>query len=245
MPMNSRLLRPRASGFDPRTISNLRMWFDATDASTITTVSGAVSAWNSKVGGITSSQSTANNRPAYLATGMNGKPAVDFDGSNDFLTTTYNANLITGYVTYAAAVIPDSPSAASAILGARGSTANGGPVRSTDATARWTLSHRDMAVTYANASGGLIQNVNQVVLTTINATALTVRVNGSQSTVTSTFAAGSNETNAVFNIARDATPTPRFFNGTFGEILMYDRTLTASELLSIERYLARKWGVTL
>jgi hypothetical protein len=32
MPMNPRLLRPRASGFDPRSISGLALWLDAADA---------------------------------------------------------------------------------------------------------------------------------------------------------------------------------------------------------------------
>ena len=64
MAMNPRLLRPRASGFDPRSISNLQLWFDGADASTITTVSGAVSQWNSKAGtGGNATQATASSRP--------------------------------------------------------------------------------------------------------------------------------------------------------------------------------------
>ena len=114
MAMNPRLLRPRASGFNPRSISGLALWFDANDSSTITTVSGAVSQWNSKVGGYTATQTTANNRPAYSATSFNGKAGVSFDGSNDQLDSTYNANLLTNYVAYAAAVLPAPVGAAAA-----------------------------------------------------------------------------------------------------------------------------------
>jgi hypothetical protein len=62
------------------------LWLDAADASTVTTVSGAVSQWNDKSGnGRNISQSTANQRPTFTSSGLNGKPTLDFDGSNDVL----------------------------------------------------------------------------------------------------------------------------------------------------------------
>lgn len=45
MPMDSRLLRPRATGFDPRSISGLALWLDAADTSSLyTTDAGPVTA---------------------------------------------------------------------------------------------------------------------------------------------------------------------------------------------------------
>jgi hypothetical protein len=56
------------------------LWLDAADASTITTVSGAVSQWNDKSGnGRNATQATAANRPNYSAN------TISFDGSNDSL----------------------------------------------------------------------------------------------------------------------------------------------------------------
>lgn len=58
------------------------LWLDAADASTVTTVSGAVSQWNDKSGnGRNFAQSTASFRPTYSATAFNGKPALRFDGT--------------------------------------------------------------------------------------------------------------------------------------------------------------------
>lgn len=66
----------------------LQGWWDAQDAATLTTASGAVSAWADKSGkGRTMSQATAAQRPALLASGIGGKPALQFDGSNDTLRT--------------------------------------------------------------------------------------------------------------------------------------------------------------
>jgi hypothetical protein len=245
--MNARLLRPRATGFDPRTVSNLQLWFDGADSSTITTVSGNVSEWKSKVGGRTSTQTTANNRPEYRASGMNGKGALYFDGTNDQLDTTYNANALTGYVTYAIAVIPDqvmvdTKANFEPVLFARNSSANGIHVNTSSNPKRWTMSWRNAG--FNSSIGGAVANSSQVVLANIDATTFRVRVNGTQGTQSGTFASGSNETSALFQIGRDGNQG-RYFAGVVAEILLYDKALTASELLAIERYLARKWGVTL
>jgi hypothetical protein len=246
MAMNPRLLRPRASGFDPRSNSNLQLWFDGADASTITTVSGAVSQWNSKAGtGRNATQATASSRPEYRASGMNGKGALYFNGTNNQLTTNYNASLIAGYVSYAIAVIPDevmvdTKSQFEPVLFARNSSANGIHINTGASPNRWTLSHRNAL--FNSSAGGTVAASRQVVLATISATTLTVRVNGAQGTQAGTFAAGSNETNATFQIGQDGLQQ-RWFAGVVAEILMYDKTLTAAELSIIERYLSQKWGV--
>lgn len=242
----NRLFR-RASGFDPRAIANLAIWFDAQDSTTITTVSGAVSAWNSKVGGFTATQTTANNRPTFNATGINNKPAVSFDGSNDQLTSTYNANAITGFVTYAAALLPalsmvDTKANFEPVWYARGSVATGLNASTSVSPNKWTLSHR--SALYNSSVGGDIQNSTQVVLASISASTLTVRVNGVQGTAAGTYTAGSGETSAVFQLGQDGAQA-RYYEGMVGELLMFTRALGTRELVRIERYLARKWGVTL
>lgn len=85
MAMNPKLLRPRASGFSPRTISGLVAWFEADDATTFTLSGTSVSEWRDKSGnGYAVSQSTANNQPARTGT-VGGRATVDFDGTNDYL----------------------------------------------------------------------------------------------------------------------------------------------------------------
>jgi len=43
-PMNNRLLRPRASGFNPLSISGMAGWWDASVSSSVTIATG-VSSW--------------------------------------------------------------------------------------------------------------------------------------------------------------------------------------------------------
>lgn len=83
MPMNPRLLRPRASGFNPKSLPGFVYWLDASQASTIT-VSTGVSEWRDAGGSsIKATQGTTAAQPAYQSAVQNGRNAVYFDGLND------------------------------------------------------------------------------------------------------------------------------------------------------------------
>lgn len=82
MPMNPRLLRPMASGFNPRSIAGLYSWWDAAAANSVTLNSGNVSEWRDLSGGGRHlSQPTAGNQPAYTTAGRNGRNCLTFSGS--------------------------------------------------------------------------------------------------------------------------------------------------------------------
>ena len=66
--------------------SDLVVWFDANDASTITLNGATVSQWSDKSINLRNiTQATTANQPTFLATGLNSKPAISFDGTNDRL----------------------------------------------------------------------------------------------------------------------------------------------------------------
>jgi hypothetical protein len=83
--MNARLLRPLASGFNPKSIAGLEAWYAADVASSITIATG-VQQWSDLSGkGRHLIQNVTNNQPAYNSVTLNGKPTITFDGSNDLL----------------------------------------------------------------------------------------------------------------------------------------------------------------
>jgi hypothetical protein len=89
MPMNNRIMVPRASGFNPRSIANLTAWYDASNTGSITIATG-VSQWNDLSGnGNHLVQGTGNNQPLYNAAQINGRPVLSFDGSNDTLRVAF------------------------------------------------------------------------------------------------------------------------------------------------------------
>ena len=82
MAMSPRLLRPRATGFNPRSISGLAAWYDASAASSITLNGSTVSQWADLSGnGRNQSQATAASQPTYNATGLNGKGTLATTGT--------------------------------------------------------------------------------------------------------------------------------------------------------------------
>jgi uncharacterized protein YjdB len=77
------------TGWTPAALgTNLSLWLDADEASSITLNGSTVSQWNDKSGnGRHATQGTASAQPAYTASGLNGRPVLTFDSTNDFLGT--------------------------------------------------------------------------------------------------------------------------------------------------------------
>jgi hypothetical protein len=93
MGMSPRLLRPRESGgFNPKMISGLKVWLDASDGSTLTMNGSTVSEWRDKSGnGYHFTQSTASKQPT-LSTTYFSKGALHFDGVDDVMSNQTPAN---------------------------------------------------------------------------------------------------------------------------------------------------------
>jgi hypothetical protein len=71
--------------------SNLQLWLDSSDSSTVILTDNAVSSWNDKSGNSrNATQATSANRPTYVQSAIGGKPAIRFDGANDHLTSTFS-----------------------------------------------------------------------------------------------------------------------------------------------------------
>jgi hypothetical protein len=134
MPMNPRLLRPTASsGFDPRKISGLAAWHDASDSATITTDSGRVASWADKSGNgrTMANSSSGSTQPDYITAAQNARNVVRFTAAsiqrlNAAATSTYNF-LHDGTPTTVLAVVKagtsDNPQAAFSLMGSLAATA--------------------------------------------------------------------------------------------------------------------------
>ena len=240
MPMNPRLLRPLATGFDPRRIAGISAWYDATVASSVTLTSGFVSQWSDLSGaGHHMTQTTEADRPGTGTIG--GKAAIDFDGTSDYLSNAAapsgwssgtifcvherdggaNQNLY-GIVSGAHSMYASINSTAgeyrtgagnSGSLGRSGSPAAAGTPR--------VLTH-----TSDNSTAGL----------RISGTAAAGTTTGFLSNVAGTYLGVRNSASLGLGL---------FWNGKIGEFIVYSRVLSDAEIVRVERYLAAKWGVTL
>ena len=72
--------------FKPSDLTDLELWLDAKDESSVTHSSNAVSQWSDISGNNKHvTQGTAASKPTFSANGLNSMPTLSFDGTNDFL----------------------------------------------------------------------------------------------------------------------------------------------------------------
>jgi hypothetical protein len=261
-PMSPRTLRPRQTGFNPASISNLALWLDANDSSSITTVSGAVSEWRDKSAAKrVFSQSTANNRPTLQSGAIGTMPAIRFDGSNDRLTTTAS---VVGLVNPVTLFIAGRKTGASADGGLFTLDKSGGfDSYSDDSLFCITTNSNGGAVTVL---GGPVAQLFQALGSASDALGsflVSLRIAANSDAEFRNRTAGLLKADTSFTFSSTPTPTGasigvisvnagggntsyvHFLNGDIGEVIAYSRALSASEQSQVAAYLAKKYGLTL
>ena len=231
MGMNQKLLRPKASGFNPRALPGFVYWLDASQSSTITVGTG-VSEWRDAAGGtIKAAQLTANSQPAYQTAQQNGKNAVYFDGTNDRMAV--------------GDISASFPSAASAIFAYR-------PNNDPEYTLYYTANNSNFqayapAKTYIGMfkatrfnnvdSPFMPTNANAILAIVSSATAYRVYINDVlRHDVAADFLAGTNHNIGVNDLGV-------YMNGWLYEAIFTSTALSAANLSAAHKYLKAKWGI--
>jgi len=255
-PMNARLLRPIAStGFDPRTIPGLALWLDgrfsvlnSLNPDTEATAGQTVRRWRDKSGaGITTDQGTGANQPLAVSGG-----GVSFDGSNDRLSISV-ATLVrdVSYVGVFCALR----------TGTVGDTAR--PLiffRNNTVAARsgFSISNSTFQVSGRRLENDSFQSLGDTGAVSsdqdyiyggiIHYGAATARVrrNGVE-TLSGSFqtAGNTSDTNSSESTVGAHVGVGSFWSGRIYELLLYNGdALTPGQALAVERYLGRKWGIS-
>ena len=251
MAMNPRLLRPRATGFDPRSIAGLKIWYDVANTSSMTFNGSTVSQINDLSGnGFHATQGTANNQPTYSATAANGRPRLAFD-TTDSLTSSatiadYFLNPTTGpvFTMVMACYSPLNASSGGVIFGSD-AQANGRLFFVTNFGANTGLLIYD---TVNTAGGRLSATVSEPsdqphIMTVFRHTSsMAWRVDGAVLASKSNASGNFSATTAKLQIGKcDGGGSNVMF---ISEVLVYAAALTASQLAAAERGLGRKWGIS-
>jgi hypothetical protein len=235
MSMSPRLMRPRATGFNPKTLTGLLVWMDSSDSSTYTIASG-VSEWRDKSGnGRSFTQSTANNQPIVSATTQNGKALLEFDGVNDKLAATGNWLQIANCTLFAA--YRRTAGVYGGIITSTGNSDNS-PGIIVDTS-------RGAVRGYSNFSPEAVGAADSfhIVSGTVTNGATVTYTNGTQiSTSVASGTLGVDQTTTSIGTYRQAAAN--YFGGYIGEILAWNRVLTTTERQTVERWLGKRWGVT-
>jgi len=240
MGMSPKLLRPRASGFNPKSISGLSLWLDASDSSSITTSTG-VSVWADKSGnGRNATQTTGGKQPAYTNT-INGRKVVSFLGVDDTMQIAANAAFNATSQTIIIVAKQSTGGNQSLWYKADGSSANGDIMRyRTGGVTFWHYQKNDGSSETIGTSSATLSNVN-VWSIVLEPTAQAGWTNGTAANTATVTTAYDNNSGPWLGSRRDIG---EYFIGDIAEVLHWNRALTAAERQRVERNLGKKWGVT-
>lgn len=257
MAMSPRLLRPVASGFDPRRIAGLVQWYDAADQSTMTFNGSTVSQWRSKVSNVSVSQATAANQPTLTTAYYNGLSALTFDGG-DFL---YNASLPIQVNGCSVGIIVDETTRVGEAGIIVGSPSSGSDFDSASALAVYLhagsnrpvealgdagrINARSPSVNEGSALGKLVATLTVAESNGTTGSAV-MRYNGTAGAADTTYTAVASSAGTLIGgryILGGVWGSLRF-TGRMLEICVWNRALTTSECQAFEKYANRKWGTS-
>lgn len=255
MPMSPRLLRPRAAVstvFDPRAISGLAAWWDASNSSSLfdatsggstPAADGAVGRWQDLSGnGRHLTQGIANNRPTRKVAIQNGRDGIQFDGTNDSLATASFAHSVplTIFCVHRLLTALQSSSGGFGRFVEHGGN-SGIAIINHFSTNSYGLQYGSS--TSIGTSVGFSTNTRliEAVATSDAPRSLFFSVNGVASF--SGTSANTPATPAVLAISRFAGGESNYSSQEVYELCYYNRTLSVAERQAIAEYLRIKWAI--
>lgn len=229
----------------------MEMWFDASDASTIT-VDVGVRGWNDKSGNARHALQTASNsQPAWTQNAQAGKPVLTFDGLNDSLyipvldvaawTIFIVCNRTAGVTNASLLQLARASFGTETALIGLNNDSNNGPV----------LVGSGSTGSAKYGKGGSLSAGTPRVLTarwagagTDGATYYSAWDNGTLVTLADSgnFPQYSG-TGSRIGASWSAGSLQAFFRGQIAEIIVYSSALSTSERQAVEQWLTRKWAL--
>ena len=212
-----------------------------------------------RANGYVLSQPTNNNRPSYLSAGINGRPALDFDGVNDSLFANTggvlgiarNAPGVTVFAACSIDVIASGVFLPVFFLSRSGSSAStlvAVAANNNTFAAGGRRLDSDGAV-IVNEQATYSTGVPYVVCGALNYSGASARVfrdgvvggtNNSFHTAGNTEDANSRSV-ALFGLNDGAA---QLLDGRMGDVLVYNRTLSDAEISVVNRWLGNRYGVS-
>jgi len=257
--------------FRPWQIANLTAWWSADVASSMAQASDGTTAvasnndpvgyWKDLLNGYPLTQTTNNNRPLYQTSGINSRPALSFDATNDNLNATSGAvcdavRNTGGFTAIVALRLANPSSIVSYSFLSRNASSGQSRINMTvqisAGASAWLLGGRRQEADSAN-------NVTSTTGASANTTYIMAGVadysnsdgylylNGVlNSTNTSWLTDGltPDSASAAVSVGGLADGVTQQFGGSIAQVLWYKRALSASEVLFVSRWLGRIYGVS-
>jgi hypothetical protein len=261
MPMNPRLLRPLATGFNPLNIASLEGWWDASDLSSmaqnsdgttaVTATNDPVGYWADKSGkGRHAKQATNNDRPLVQLADKNNRAGLDFDGNDDHYKCDSGAAFA---AVYFVAVMrrTATPAAWNGIYVHRASGNRAGFSNGAQQFFVQQTSNLTAGFVFGIAEDGGFMRENGITVTAVNSGVFNLRHYQFFPNTTDTKVIGvqgnqSSTSGTQFPIIGldPAAGGGRFYPMRAYEMMVFSAIPATAQLQALERHLGRKWGIT-
>lgn len=247
MAMSPKLLRPRASGFNPKSIAGLFAWYDASDSASITLNGSNISQINDKSGnGRNLTQSTATLQPARLASGINGRAVIAPDGTDDRLLL--SADIAAFKPRYVVGVFMPRSTNSGAYVKV-GSDSNGFAIGQGNGTLDTATAIEAVGIheVFAWRDSNITMTQDKAVVYSYQYETSIFRVSpyGTADLANANMNDPTNIQLGGYGTQPGGINVLRYTDGYIGEFLIYTTVPTDSGIRAIERYLGQKWGVTI
>lgn len=208
-----------------------QLWQDSARTTPAVADADPVGAWDDKSGlGINALQATAGLRPLYKTGIQNGRPAIRFDGTDDFLATAaFSADLVQPHTTFL--VFKFTSTATRFMTDGIAAAKRGAGLYRNGANFDW-FAGLDTNLGAADTSWHVAYFVS-------NGASSIYRFDAG---VEGTIDPGTNLLSGLTLGASYDGSLP--VEGDMGELIIYNRVLSTNERIAVERYLGQKWGIT-
>jgi len=231
-------------------LKTTKLWLNPKDAASLGNPANddLISQWDGLTGG-SFTNGTPANQPIYKNSGINGLPSIKFDGVNDDLSGSFTAlNGANSHTTFAVFSKPTDNQGVILVNNDTFLTGAGLYMTNNTSPNGYRYLHR---MPLGNSGGDNLSvgtmpiNTPQIMTAIRDANAGTqeIFVNGiSQGSISSLI---SGAFNGLANLTIGSNSGTVFYDGYIGEIIIFDRALSVSQRMAIEKYLSSGWNINL
>lgn len=222
------------------------MWFDASDASSITTSSSEVTQWSDKSGNGYHLTPSGTPAPRHNVRTMNGLPVVTWDSTYKSTLKTANtdwSSILTTASWFAVVEYVPESAASRVLVGVSAQVS-----QHTNPWLRWGLSPLSTSVYQARVATNVTSSAylsgvyTPSVLSWNSSTG--VAKNGNRSFLSGPTGPLTYAFNTAFMVGGTIINTENF-QGSIAELVLFNRSVTGTEETDIINYLTAKWGAGL
>ena len=236
-------------------VTGYTAWMDATQATKFTySSSNIISQWTDASGnGYNATQSTVANQPTRVTSAINGKPAVRFDGTNDFFNWVFSglsSHTIFMVLRFPSAITTSTSTQEIFVKDVTGHT--NGFIAFGDVSGSISNERVSWLTVYCPAgsyyNGGDLASGSHQFNWKFNSSGYSAAIRYDKSALSLSTVAGCGGFSSIdypsnyAYLGAGATGAAPFI-GDIGEILIYTSALSAGDITSTENYLATKWGL--